>query len=240
MSFGCAFPVGVPPSLDGFVAFVRALGISTGALPDGSPAFAAAYSWAIDTVNPALAVSPGVPTQPSVYATAVYDLATHVLIETAPDVSTPIARATWANGLATFTLVPATTLPVMPGDAVAVAEVSPVAYDANPSKPFVANSVDPGVNLVSVAIQPNPGPAIVLAGAAMSSTYFYRARSTYGINRFAPGVVTSTGDQGTNVGLLNPKFMQNLTLADLQYMKTPWGRAYLSISQKFGSLWGLS
>lgn len=72
-------------------------------------------------------------------------------------------------------------------------------------------------------------------------TYFATMRQTLGVNAFAPGLTSSTGDEGTSESLLNPEFMSKLTLMDLQNLKTPWGRQYLAFAQMYGpSVWGLS
>jgi hypothetical protein len=42
------------------------------------------------------------------------------------------------------------------------------------------------------------------------------------------------------VGLLNPEAMKTFTLANLQNLKTPWGREYLAIAQRAGTTWGLT
>ena len=73
-----------------------------------------------------------------------------------------------------------------------------------------------------------------------NQTVFSGFRNTYKIFDFVPGVLTSTSDSGTSQSMNNPEFMKNLTLSDLQNLKTPWGRAYLAIAQRLGTLWGLS
>lgn len=73
------------------------------------------------------------------------------------------------------------------------------------------------------------------------STYFADLRKQFGILSFVAGVVNSTSDNGTSQGMTVPKAFENLTIGDLQNLKTPWGRVYLSIAQKWGpSMWGLS
>lgn len=74
------------------------------------------------------------------------------------------------------------------------------------------------------------------------STYWedLRGKDGYNVYAFQPGVVTSAGDQGTSTSLLNPEFMKELTLANLQNLKTPYGRQYLAFAQSYGPLWGLS
>lgn len=70
--------------------------------------------------------------------------------------------------------------------------------------------------------------------------YFAFFRQLYKVYDFTPGVVQSTSDEGTSVGLLVQKAAENFTLDDLQRLKTPFGRRYLQIAQKVGTLWGLT
>jgi hypothetical protein len=74
-----------------------------------------------------------------------------------------------------------------------------------------------------------------------SSTYFTDARKTWNIFGFVAGVVSTASDNGTGDSLVVPDSLSQLTLADLQNLKTPWGRAYLAIAQKWGpDLFGIS
>ena len=65
-------------------------------------------------------------------------------------------------------------------------------------------------------------------------------RAQYNVLSFVAGVVNSTSDEGTSMGLTVPKAFEEYTIANLQNLKTPYGRAYLSISQSYGTLWGLT
>ena len=71
-------------------------------------------------------------------------------------------------------------------------------------------------------------------------TFFADARTVYKLNSFVAGVVQSAGDEGTNEALLVPDALKDLMLADLQNLKTPYGRRYLQIAQSTGTLWGVS
>lgn len=72
-------------------------------------------------------------------------------------------------------------------------------------------------------------------------TYFADLRKTLNISGFVGGVISSTADQGTSESLVVPDAMKGLTFADLQTLKTPYGRTYLGIAQSYGpSVWGLS
>lgn len=72
------------------------------------------------------------------------------------------------------------------------------------------------------------------------STFFSDARKAWNVMNFVSGVVQNAGDQGTGDGLLLPDAFKGLTIADLQYLKDPWGRQYLAFAQRVGTLWGLS
>lgn len=74
-----------------------------------------------------------------------------------------------------------------------------------------------------------------------NQTYWQDIRRDMKILSPALGVPTSGSDQGTSGSLLNPDFMRKLTIADLQMLKTPYGRNYIGIAQSFGpELFGLS
>lgn len=71
-------------------------------------------------------------------------------------------------------------------------------------------------------------------------TYFSDTRKALVINNFVAGVISESHDETTGESILNPKFMETLTLSDLQRMKTPYGRQYMMFAQQYGVLWGLS
>jgi hypothetical protein len=72
-------------------------------------------------------------------------------------------------------------------------------------------------------------------------TFFADARAKFTLLDFTPGVVQSTGDEGTNTSLIVQKAAEEFTLANLQQLKTPYGRAYLQIAQSYGpNIWGVS
>lgn len=70
--------------------------------------------------------------------------------------------------------------------------------------------------------------------------YFACMQRLYNLNAFSGGVVASAGDSGTSASVTVPTSLSDLTLSDLQNLKTPWGRAYLAIAQKTGTNWGLT
>jgi hypothetical protein len=70
--------------------------------------------------------------------------------------------------------------------------------------------------------------------------FFEKTRADLGLNKFAAGVVASTSDQSTSMSLATPDALKELTIGDLGFMRTLYGRAYLSFQQDFGGIFGLS
>lgn len=71
-------------------------------------------------------------------------------------------------------------------------------------------------------------------------SYFKDLRRDFRLTQVSVGVPSAASDQGTATGILNPEFMKTMTLADLQTLKTPYGREYMGIALSVGTLWGLS
>jgi hypothetical protein len=70
--------------------------------------------------------------------------------------------------------------------------------------------------------------------------FFEEIRKKFNLLGFVAGVISSGEDQGTGETLLNPTVMENLSFADLQNLKDPFGRAYLAIASSIGTCWGIS
>jgi hypothetical protein len=66
--------------------------------------------------------------------------------------------------------------------------------------------------------------------------YFTQVQQKYQLHTFVSGVVTFAGDEGTQSSLTVPEAFKGLTIANLQNLKTPYGRTYLQIVQDIGSL----
>lgn len=71
-------------------------------------------------------------------------------------------------------------------------------------------------------------------------TYFADYRKAHGIGIFTPGIIQSSSDSGTSQSWMIPDALKNLSLADLQNLKNPYGLAYLQIAQSYGAIWGLT
>jgi hypothetical protein len=70
--------------------------------------------------------------------------------------------------------------------------------------------------------------------------FFAFTRKQYGINSFVAGVIESASDESTSESIAVPDSLRNLTIGDLNNLKTPYGRQYLSYAQDMGTLWGIA
>ena len=96
-----------------------------------------------------------------------------------------------------------------------------------------------GDNLINYA--PDAAGAPPVDGSDPPTPYFAWARKQFNTNGFVSGVIQSSGDEGTNQSLVVQEAAKNFTMADLQNLKTPWGRQYLAFAQQCGpNVWGLS
>lgn len=74
-----------------------------------------------------------------------------------------------------------------------------------------------------------------------NQTYFSKIRETWDMTSFIGGVITSTGDEGTSESMTVPDYFRLFTVADLQFLKDPYGRRYIGYAQRYGAnMWGLS
>lgn len=83
-------------------------------------------------------------------------------------------------------------------------------------------------NLLNWAIDPS------------GQNYFERTRAELKIANWQAGVVSATTDATTAVTLEIMEAAKGFTMANLQQIKTPYGRQYIAISQDYGEIWGIS
>ena len=121
------------------------------------------------------------------------------------------------------------------------------------AEPCIREAYDLSIETVNLAIKPaapnsyrsavyNLGGDILINTAPdqVGSTYFADLRAKWNVLDPTSGVVQSSSDASTSQTLTVPEQANTFTLGDLQNLKTPYGRAYLAIAQKYGSLWGIS
>lgn len=85
-----------------------------------------------------------------------------------------------------------------------------------------------------IALTPDVVPPYNYPGVIPPVPYFQYLRDQFKIDTFVTGVVTYTSDVSTATSLQVSDWMKNLTLADLENLKTPWGRRYMAIAQQYG------
>lgn len=96
-----------------------------------------------------------------------------------------------------------------------------------------------GDNLINFALDVDDAPPV--QGSDPPMAYFAFARKQFNTNGFVSGVIQAAGDEGTNQSMVVQEAAKNFTLANLQQLKTPWGRQYLAFAQSYGpSTWGIT
>ena len=136
--------------------------------------------------------------------------------------------------------------PVIPmALAVAMAIVNPAlnaASSCGPSLPGV-----PAVSIYTLAVYNLAGSNVINYAQDVPDAPPYKGsncltfeylRDKWDINAFVSGVIQSTNDETTGNSMVVQEAAKNFTLANLQNLKDPWGRVYLSLAQTYGTLWG--
>lgn len=113
----------------------------------------------------------------------------------------------------------------------AIAKASPVLYTV-----AVYNLA--GSNLLTYAQDLPDAPPV--PGTEPPLPFFQAMRKKWNTNGFVSGVIQSASDVTTSESMVVMEAAKDFTLANLQQIKDPWGRAYLAIAQDTGTLWGLS
>jgi hypothetical protein len=216
-----AFVDPTTPNLADFQTFCQDQGINTTVLPSSSDYFA----WALDLAQDTVPYVTPVP--PVIYVLAVYNFGLHWLITQAQDVTgLSITALAWSGGLVTATTATALGFAIGQTFQVCIVGAAPAGYTGA----FLATTT--GTDTFTYPLPTNPGAAT--APGLFNLAFFAQLRQQFNLLGFVAGVVQSTGDQGTNTALVVPDFFKNLTFADLDLMKTPWGRNYLAYAQKAG------
>ena len=97
-----------------------------------------------------------------------------------------------------------------------------------------------GSNIINFAVDAPGASVFKTDGNGITYTFFEWWRKFFGCSSFIGGTIASTSDEGTSESLNVPDGLKNLTIADLQYLKDPWGRQYLAFAQRYGTGWGLT
>jgi hypothetical protein len=82
--------------------------------------------------------------------------------------------------------------------------------------------------------QDDPDNPYNYPGVVPPTPYFQYLRSKFGLDSFVSGVITYAADVTTSASYAVPDWMKDMSMADLQTLKTPWGRAYMAIASQYG------
>lgn len=98
-----------------------------------------------------------------------------------------------------------------------------------------------GSNLLNVAPDPTGAKPYDPDDPDNKLPFFGYMRKTYNMLGFVSGVIQAAADEATSESMVVPDAFKGLTLANLQMLKDPYGRAYLAYAQAYGpAAWGVS
>jgi hypothetical protein len=166
------------------------------------------------------------------YTLAVYNCATHIQVKITPDLTVAV------TGSISGTTMNVTG--VTSGNIVVGMAITNLTAASLPLTVLAFGTGNGGLGTYTVS------ESLTISSTAinLSGTFFQTMRGPppggFNMLGFVPGVVQASADQGTSSTLLVPEFFKNLTIGDLNFLLTPWGREYLAYAQDFGDLWGMS
>lgn len=136
-------------------------------------------------------------------------------------------------------------------DALAAGTATPPAV-STANSPWIAYALNRALNLVmqiptiagldyTLAVYNCAGHILIgISPDQASQSYFTDARKNFGMLEASSGVISSSSDQATSNSFAVPEVMTKMTVGDLYFFKTPWGREYLAFAQDFGAIAGMS
>lgn len=96
-----------------------------------------------------------------------------------------------------------------------------------------------GDNVINYAQDLPDAPPI--AGSDPPMAYFAWVRKQWNVLGFVSGVIQSAADESTSESMVVQEAAKNFTLANMQQLKTPYGRQYLALAQSYGpTTWGMT
>lgn len=99
-------------------------------------------------------------------------------------------------------------------------------------------------SLYDVAVYNLGGHTLIEFGvdnpSSSNPTFFQTLQNKFDLNGFNAGMIVSASDETTSDSFQMAKWVENLTIDQLQLLKTPWGRLALSLIQRGSTGWGIS
>jgi hypothetical protein len=107
----------------------------------------------------------------------------------------------------------------------------------------LTNNAIGGVLYVDAVYNCGTHALMSIAPDQSGQNYFKSQRSREGLGLILPstGLVAATSDESTSTTLASPEWAAHLTVDQLDFYRSPWGRRYLAYNQKAGpNVWGLT
>lgn len=218
-----AFVTPSTPNVADFTTFLQtSLNIPTSALPSNSP-------WITYAFNQAMAMTLYVPEVTAIeYVLAVYNGGAHILIKITPD-QQALVTASITSGVLDVTAITSGTVAVGMQVLNVAAPVPNVISFGTGTGGTGTYTLDQSITVSSTSM-------------TLQGTYFQNLRGNSGFDLVGVpiGFLSASSDESTSQSMVVPESLQNLSLTDLDFMRTPWGRWWIEYGQDFGTVWGLS
>ena len=136
------------------------------------------------------------------------------------------------SGFTDFVRAEGVSITVLPDDSLYLS----TAYD------IASSIVNTDINLISSIIYDlsvyNLGMdnLINFAQDVTGQTYWADIRKQFNVNSFVAGVIKESNDETTGQTIETPEYFKQMSLINLQNLKTPYGRVYMQYSMQYGGV----
>ena len=136
------------------------------------------------------------------------------------------------SGFTDFVRAEGVSTTVLPDDSLYLS----TAYD------IASSIVNTDINLISSIIYDlsvyNLGMdnLINFAQDVTGQTYWADIRKQFNVNSFVAGVIKESNDETTGQTIETPEYFKQMSLINLQNLKTPYGRVYMQYSMQYGGV----
>ncbi len=218
-----AFVNPTTPNVADFTTFLQtSVGIPTSALPTNSP-------WITYAFNQAVALTLQIAQVTAIeYVLAVYNCGTHILIKITPD-EQALVTASITTGTLDVTDVASGTIAVG-------MQILNIATPVPTITAFGTGTGGTGTYTISQDL------TVSSTSMTLQGTYFQTQRGKDGFDLVGVpnAFLSASSDESTSQTMAVSDALQTLSLTDLDFMRTPWGREWIEYGQDYGPVWGLT
>ena len=224
------------PNLADYITFLTNAGFTSAVLPSDSPWPGYALNQAVTLCNPYgqticnYGAPPGFTN--ALYPIAVYNLAAHIQLMITPDVTAQVVGGISDGGgvnAGNVLVVSAVNIGTV------AAGMQLLGLTAPQIEPLIISAIGPGPNYTVSQTLLISSQTINLQG-----TFFSGQRAQFKMLGFLPGVISESHDESTGQSFAVSTALEGLSLRDLNYLTTPFGRAYMQYAMDAGELVGIS